>query len=471
MLGSISHQNTPGFMREKRQSTLQENVNALNGLPSSISRNASVKEFNLQESHALQTQKRNSLLNLRPLDRANDLQQLLDRETSSLKLKNMIGSVYTWGQNNEGQLGSIPVNVTATGTKVRNGYPRLLVPLQNVIVTSIACGHMHTLIITLDQKVFAWGSNKTSQLGLGPHAPEWVPMPLPIRELSHIVKVAGGSEHSLALDSTGQVYSWGHGEGGLLGHGDCTTQKSPLLIATFVKAKLSVCDIACGGLHSLALTKEGHVFSWGRGEGGQLGHPFEELTRANDLEIYYPTPKRIRGLEKLRIRQIQCGDAHSLALAFTGFVYGWGYTNSGQLGTGVASNPENPQAIQIREPIILDKLTTSQMKNVFAGSTFSIFQTKENQLMVCGLNDYGQLGLALHSEGRTGFHSIQDKTNPTNPSEQITPKRVDSFDTSRVYGIACGENHSMAVSMTADGKGSTLWSWGIKSLATRVLTV
>jgi alpha-tubulin suppressor-like RCC1 family protein len=156
--------------------------------------------------------------------------------------------------------------------------------------------------------------------------------------------------------------------------------------------------LACGGLHTVALTQEGHCFAWGRGEGGQLGIPFEEMTFDQSTnEIFLMVPKRIKGLlENVNIVQVACGDAHTLALASNGSVYGWGYTNSGQLGLGYTDENADPnlgQLLQIKYPVRIDKLGSTKIVEIYAGSTFSLFLNEKRELYATGLNDYCQLAL------------------------------------------------------------------------------
>lgn len=176
-----------------------------------------------------------------------------------------------------------------------------------------------------------------------------------------------GHEHTIALDSHGNVYSWGQGEGGLLGHGDSKSQNSPKIIEAL--RNIFVETICCGGLHTLALTKNGMIYAWGRGEGGQLGIPFHLLIN-EDGNLYLTTPKRIRGgLEGAFVKQIACGDAHSIALLQNGKIFGWGYTNSGQLGLGITGDniDQHPKfnSIQIREPVLIESVNNLNVKKVF----------------------------------------------------------------------------------------------------------
>jgi len=170
----------------------------------------------------------------------------------------------------------------------------------------------------------------------------------------------------VALDSHGNVYSWGQGEGGLLGHGDTKSQNSPKIIECLRNVLID--SVCCGGLHTLALSKNGLVYSWGRGEGGQLGLAFNLLTN-EEGNLYLTTPKRIRSnLEGCIVKQIACGDAHSLALLQNGKVFGWGYTNSGQLGLGITGDTlEGNQkftTIQIREPVLIESVSTLNIAKV-----------------------------------------------------------------------------------------------------------
>ena len=98
-------------------------------------------------------------------------------------------------------------------------------------------------------------------------------------------------------------------------------------------------------------------------------------------------PKRIRGpLENIVVTQVACGDAHSLSLTQYGTVYGWGYTNSGQLGLGITGDhydPGNPTiSLQIREPTIIEKLANIKICEIYAGSTFSLFMNEKKEVII-----------------------------------------------------------------------------------------
>ena len=85
----------------------------------------------------------------------------------------------------------------------------------------------------------------------------------------HVVAVAAGGEHSLALTADGSVWSWGDGGMSNLGHGDEQRQLLPKIIEAL--AGMRIVAVAAG-THNLALTANGAVWSWGLGSFGKLGH-------------------------------------------------------------------------------------------------------------------------------------------------------------------------------------------------------
>ena len=92
------------------------------------------------------------------------------------------------------------------------------------------------------------------------------------------VAVSAGAAHSLALTANGAVWSWGSGGLGKLGHGDLQSQLLPKKVEAFATQR--VIAVSAGGCHSTALTTDGAVLTWGKGESGCLGHgedPLDQL--------------------------------------------------------------------------------------------------------------------------------------------------------------------------------------------------
>ena len=81
--------------------------------------------------------------------------------------------------------------------------------LKEEFIKEICCGYAHTLAITMHGQVYSWGNNENCQLGLGPKAPKYVRKPSRIAALSNVVKVSAGNEHSVAINKNQELFSWG----------------------------------------------------------------------------------------------------------------------------------------------------------------------------------------------------------------------------------------------------------------------
>lgn len=173
-------------------------------------------------------------------------------------------TIYGWGHNHRGQLGGLE------GGRIKTPTPceslSLLRPIQ-------LCGGEQTLYaVTPDGKLFATGYGAGGRLGIG--GMDSVSTPLLVESLQHVfikkVAVNSGGKHCLALTGEGEVYSWGEGEDGKLGHGNRHNCDRPKLIEAL--SGVGVVDIACGSAHSACITAAGHVMTWGKGRYGRLGH-------------------------------------------------------------------------------------------------------------------------------------------------------------------------------------------------------
>ena len=144
-----------------------------------------------------------------------------------------------------------------------------------------ASGRRHTLCVR-DGRAHAWGGSSLidegatfiAHLGTGEAWGDVVPAPRPMlfaqAAATRAMLVATGDLHSLVLCSDGRVYSCGAGWEGPLGHGDASCE--PALKRIDGLADRHVVHIAAGGAHSLAVCSDGALYSWGWGRHGQLGH-------------------------------------------------------------------------------------------------------------------------------------------------------------------------------------------------------
>lgn len=115
-------------------------------------------------------------------------------------------------------------------------------------------------------------------------------------DVSNIVSIASGAFHNLALNSSNEVLAWGTNDYGQLGTGD--TAYTPQPRHTVGLSAVCVADIAAQGWHSLALTADGEVYTWGRGEYGRLG--------LNDIKgASHVRPMKVPGLEGHTVIQVR----------------------------------------------------------------------------------------------------------------------------------------------------------------------
>lgn len=378
------------------------------------------------------------------------LTQILVPENGALNMNDLKGVAYIWGTDRYGQLGLALADDEEIPDQVTLPYPRMLTSLKDHVIKEISAGAEHCIAITIEGLCFAWGKNDNNQLGLGPDNPPKVKFPVPIKSVSHISKASCGYEHTVLLGQDCRVYTMGLGEGGVLGHGNVLSVMYPKVVQSLKSIKIK--QISCGGYHTTALDKEGHLYVWGRGEGGQLGLDPEHLRKTmfdlkiDSSEVFIHTPQRLFGeLGKKRIILVACGEAHTIALTDQYEVFGWGWGSNGQLGRGFKHDDfeevGNKLCIQyLPGPISFPENTS--IKHIAAGGLFSMFITDQNEVLACGMNDFGQLGIE----------------NPHRDHTDISfPTRLDCFSDYPIHYLVCGENHTVAVSKE---KETMTWAWG-----------
>ena len=149
------------------------------------------------------------------------------------------------------------------------------------------------------------------------------PTILPTLHGTRVERVSVGEWHAIMLSDTGEVLSFGWGVYGMLGHGDEEDQLVPKVIEALRGTR--VVAITAGDVHSMVLTDEGEVLSFGHGFGGRLGHG----DQADQFE-----PKVIEALRGVRVVAIAASSSHSMVLTDAGKVLSFGYGRYGQLGHG-----------------------------------------------------------------------------------------------------------------------------------------
>jgi len=170
-------------------------------------------------------------------------------------------------------------------------------------VTHLAVGSNHILALDAKGKVFTWGCPEQNQLGRRCVLRDMKesalrPAGVGFKRGVHIKKIACGSYHSFALDDAGRVYAWGLNNFGQLGLGDGAGESdAAVLDATLITALSdhTIVDIVGGVHHSLACTKEGELLTWGRLDGDQIGIDRNALAKE---DVIYDDKNKPRILSK-----------------------------------------------------------------------------------------------------------------------------------------------------------------------------
>lgn len=173
------------------------------------------------------------------------------------------GDLYTWGNswmsNEHGELGVGSKKPCLSPTKVEN--------LKNVV--SVSLGYEYTGAVTEDGCVYTWGYGDYGQVGDDSNSEEYAPALVP--ELKNIQKVVFGEEHYAAIDKEGYLYTWGNNKYGQLGNGHADgndlVETSPIKVADVSNVR----DISLGQEHSVMITNDNQVFTFGDNMRGQLG--------------------------------------------------------------------------------------------------------------------------------------------------------------------------------------------------------
>uniref|UniRef100_A0A6B2KYG3 NAD(P)(+)--arginine ADP-ribosyltransferase n=1 Tax=Arcella intermedia TaxID=1963864 RepID=A0A6B2KYG3_9EUKA len=230
------------------------------------------------------------------------------------------GTLYSWGNNEKGQLGLGHHD---------NVYKPTLVALQDKILRIAACGN-HALALNSDGLLFSWGANTSGELGTGDTMD--LSTPQRILGLIGVQQIACGWKFSIALTSSG-LYAWGCNQRGQLGLGHTENQSFPTAVKFPTEVKIT--QIGCGSSHVLVATDR-ELYSWGENEFGQLG-----IGKQPD----HRSPVPIVGLKQKKVIQICCGYFHNFAITAKS-VYCWGQNLYCQLGLGHSDDRNTPQKME-----------------------------------------------------------------------------------------------------------------------------
>ncbi|GAB9466579.1 hypothetical protein Gpo141_00003950 [Globisporangium polare] len=243
------------------------------------------------------------------------------------------GRAYAWGKNNQGQCGHGHTNDQLTIQEVKFFREEV-----GEDIVHAAGGWEHTLFCSASGRVYSAGcgykdSRRTGippVLGHGDCERRIKPTAVQffIDNNDEVMKVACGWDHSLAVTATGLVYSWGSGTNGKLGHGDEENCDVPTLISGMEGKRVQVAKAGCE--HTVLLTDEQELWTFGQGDSGRLGHG-DNLTRK------IPTLIEAFSQSGLRPVAIAVGDKYNLVLVED--YHGNSDTSQGVSGSKLRSLP------------------------------------------------------------------------------------------------------------------------------------
>jgi len=319
-------------------------------------------------------------------------------------------AVFTWGRGEDGQLG--------LGDTSDQDEPTYVDALRGIGVRQIACGSGHTVVLSTEGEVYTWGRGDDGRLGHGDNG--WKYVPWITRSLAGqvVTQVTCGSYHTAAVTGSGDLYTWGGGMYGKLGHGNEVGHSTPKRVDALVG--LAVTQIACGSRHTAIITSSGAIYTWGDKENGVTGH--------SDTDGHQYIPKLLERLAEKRIVQLSACGFHTGCLTADAEMYTWGEGKFGRLGHGSERNCHVPR--------LVETLTGKRPRQLSCGGFHTAVVTEDGRLYTFGGGEHGQLG-----------HN--DRVN------KVKPTFVQALDGVFVSQVTCGWSHSVA--LTNKGK---IYTWG-----------
>eukprot|EP00403_Amphidinium_massartii_P001110 CAMPEP_0178377562 /NCGR_PEP_ID=MMETSP0689_2-20121128/3982_1 /TAXON_ID=160604 /ORGANISM="Amphidinium massartii, Strain CS-259" /LENGTH=1542 /DNA_ID=CAMNT_0019997619 /DNA_START=13 /DNA_END=4638 /DNA_ORIENTATION=+ len=269
------------------------------------------------------------------------------------------GSLLAWASSNQhGQAGVGSEHALETPVFPRvPSWPSQL-HRHPVRVAAVSCGDEHSLVLTDNGVVFAFGSNAAGQLGLGsavktatsPSALIGKARGLPFRA------IAAGARHSLGLTLAGAVFAWGDNGHGALGLGTSKSSQTTVCVPTPTQPLPGPARrIAAGGRHSAVVVRKGRLLLAGDNSCGQLGHRCTEMSISSSF-AELPRPH----CTDLCVRAVTLGHEHTLMLTYRGRLVVCGRNTEGQCGVGhqFGSN-SSEDYVEVPTEVALPILSTS----------------------------------------------------------------------------------------------------------------
>ncbi|EFA85878.1 hypothetical protein PPL_01110 [Heterostelium album PN500] len=329
------------------------------------------------------------------------------------------GFVVGFGSNHENQfaLGPKQPAFIKTLTGLECTYP--------LDISYVSAGADNIMFITKDNKYYYTGSNKVGQSGsMNASSPDNA-VQNTSSKISNSKRIFCGPYHTAFLSDKGELQISGKGD--LNGQPTDDNKATPHPIPALKNKKIAL--YSTGPRHSMVVDELGTVFAWGRADLLGLGQ-FVVVKKIATIK-HEPTIVDCGPFLSRRVRQIACGDEHTLALLDNGVVYGWGRGEDGQLGHGVSETRQSP--------ILIEPLKSMKITRLSCGMNNSAAITTTNDCYIWGLYHTAKMVPEKLTVGGAPLQNVQ----------QISQN---SF-----YNIVLANNH--AYTFGADYKQSTEAQW------------
>lgn len=223
------------------------------------------------------------------------------------------GKLFTFGDGKFGVLGH--------GDRESASYPKEVQSLSGLKTIKVACGVWHTAAIVevmgqsganiSSRKLFTWGDGDKHRLGHGNKDSYLLPTCVSSLIDYNFHQLACGHNMTVALTTSGHVFTMGGTAYGQLGN-PISDGKTPCLVQDKLVGEF-VEEISCGSYHVAVLTSRSEVFTWGRGANGQLGHGDTEDRK---------TPTLVEALKDRHVKNISCGSNFTSSICIHKWVSG-----------------------------------------------------------------------------------------------------------------------------------------------------
>lgn len=294
-------------------------------------------------------------------------------------------SLYVWGENVMGQMGD---GTTTDIISVRGA---------GVKAIGVAGGAEYSLFIRTDSTIMGAGRNDIGQLGDGTTTQRLVWTPINLASTVHFKQIAAAANHSMGLTSNGTVYAWGLNAKGELGDSTIIMKSTPIIVHLLAGGNLAnIIKISCGtvvkgnatsGGHSVALKSDGTVWTWGYNNSGQLG----DNTLADKREAIQVLG--IGGVGFLTgVIDIATSGNSTFALLSDSTVVSWGDNANGQLGDGTTTDRKVPGRVKINATTNITSIEQISASSSAGTGDFLAMLKSNGRIWNVGDNSKGQLG-------------------------------------------------------------------------------